>query len=184
MHPLGVHGEQAQHVLARAVGDGDDRIGHLDRGPLDPRAHVVPAAELLALPRPQRLERVDGQDERDAVRLLGEDAGEVRVPGVHVDDVRVDRVGDHRHVPRQRSEQRPQPLVGCLKGMRCWIAADPPAIGLLGERPEGADVELDELAQVARQLADVDPGTTVDLRRELVRQDERAHAGSLAAPYG
>ncbi len=64
------------------------------------------------------------------------------------------------------------------------VAADPPAIGLLRECPEGADVERDELAQVARQLADVDPGTAVDLRRELVGQDERAHASSLAAPYG
>ncbi len=56
VHPGRVEVVEAKHVTAGAVADRDDRIGRLDGGPLDPRADVVPAAELLALPRAQRLE--------------------------------------------------------------------------------------------------------------------------------
>ena len=105
-----VDAEVAEDVLARALADRDDRIGQLHRRALDPAAHVVAAAELLALPRPQRLERVDGEHERDAVRQPGEDAGQVGVPGVDVDDVRIDRVRHHRHVPRQGGEHGAQAL--------------------------------------------------------------------------
>ena len=71
-----------------------------------------------------------------------------------------------------------------LRGVvRRGVAADAPAVG----RPRRALPKLRTSSsisstQVARQLVDVDPGAAVDLRRELVRQDERAHAPSLPAP--
>ena len=55
--------------------------------PLGPGRDPVAAAELLGLPRPGRLERVRGQDVRDAVQLAAEHAGQVGVPGVRVQQV-------------------------------------------------------------------------------------------------
>ncbi len=54
--PLGSDGEMAEHVRPGPLRDGDHRIGHLERGALDPARHVISAAELLALPGSQRLE--------------------------------------------------------------------------------------------------------------------------------
>ena len=63
--PLRLDREVAEHVVARPLADRDDGVGRLERGPLDPAREVVAAAELLALPRPERLERVDRDDQRD-----------------------------------------------------------------------------------------------------------------------
>jgi len=41
---------------------------------------------------------MDRHRQRDAVGLLGEDTGEVDVPGVRVDDVGPHRIGQHRDV--------------------------------------------------------------------------------------
>ena len=57
------------------------------RRALAERRQRVAAAELLGLPRTQRLERVDGHHVRDVVHELGQVAAEVRVPGVAVDEV-------------------------------------------------------------------------------------------------
>ena len=50
-------------------------------------------AELLALPRAERLDRVGGHDQRDAVDEPGQEPAEGGVPRVGVDDVRVGRAG-------------------------------------------------------------------------------------------
>jgi hypothetical protein len=44
--------EQAKHVLTGLPADGDHGIGRFERRALDPAAHLVAAAELLALPGP------------------------------------------------------------------------------------------------------------------------------------
>ena len=61
-------GVGAQHVVAHRRRDCDHRGRGLVGGPLDARGDGVPAAELLGLPRPQRLERVRADDVRDVVQ--------------------------------------------------------------------------------------------------------------------
>ena len=92
MHPLGTHLGHPQDVVARAFRHGDDPIGHRQGGLLDPHRQVVPATQLFALPRPQRLERVDGDHQRDPVALLDQHAAHVRVPRVAVHQVGIDVV--------------------------------------------------------------------------------------------
>ena len=81
-------------------------VGALERGLLDPARDAVAAAELLGLPRPQRLEAVRGDDVRDAVQQLGEVAGAVRVPGVRVHEVGARDVLRHLQVDAERRERR------------------------------------------------------------------------------
>ena len=95
-----------QDVLAHALGHGDDGVGVLDGHPLAELRHLVAAAELLGLPGPQRLEAVGARDVRDAVHQLREVPGEVRVPGVGVDDVGALGPGRHREVDGHRAQRR------------------------------------------------------------------------------
>ena len=107
LHALGVERRVArQHVAAHPLRDGDDRVGGLERGLLAPARQRVAAAELLGLPRPQRLEAVDGRDVRHVVHELREMAAEVRVPGVAVDDVGALGARGHREVDRHRAQRR------------------------------------------------------------------------------
>ena len=78
---------------------------------LHPGRQIVAAAQLLAFPGPKRFERMRGHDQRDAVADLGQDAAKVRVPGVAVDDVGIDRVGQRHHVGLQRFQGALQLLV-------------------------------------------------------------------------
>ena len=103
---------------------------------------------------------------------LGEDPAEVRVPGVAVDDVRVDRLGQPRDVPRERPDDRAERLGDGGEIDRREHATHPEPVArepfsLLAERP---DIDLDELREFADQVLDVDAGSAVDVRRVLVRQ--------------
>ena len=62
--------------------------------PSRPGRQRVAAAELLGLPRPQRLQRVHGDDVRDVVEQPAQVAGQVGVPGVRV-----------RHLARRRARR-------------------------------------------------------------------------------
>ena len=172
--------EQPQHVHPCLLADGDDRVGRLERRPLDPAAHVVSATELLPLPRAQRLQGMHGDHEGDAVGEAREQSGEVRVPGVRVDDVGLDRIGDHREIARERGEHRPQALVGLRQVVGGRIALDAPTGLGIGPCAERTNVELDQRSKVSRELVDVDAGAAVDRGWELVGQDQGAHAPSLA----
>ena len=72
----------------------------------------VAAAELLLLPRPQRLEAVHGRDVRDPVDQLRQVPAEVRVPGVAVDERRRPR-------PRPPSPGRSRPRAAPPDAARC-----------------------------------------------------------------
>ena len=122
---------------------------------------------------------MDGHRQGDAVGLLREDAGEVRVPRVRMDDVGPHRVGQHADVAREGFDHRAQPRVDLRGVVSGAVPADAPVIAVLGVAPEAPHVDIDERTKVASQLVDVDPGPAVDLRRELVREDQGAHAPRL-----
>ena len=78
----------AQNVIAHAIGDGDNRGCGLVSALLHVRGNAVAAAELLGLPGAQGFEGVCGDDVGDTMEKRGKVSGEVRVPGVRVDEVR------------------------------------------------------------------------------------------------
>ena len=170
-----------QDVLLHAAGDCDDAVGVLIGVPLGPGAQVVAAAELLALPRAERLQAVRGDDQRDLVQLLGQTAGQAGVPGVGVDDVGVDVVGD-----LQIHAERLDRAVRVLEFGRGVIADDRQAalgiaagdgrhIGLRARAVERAHGHVDAFGQDLAQLLGVHAGATIDLGRILAGQDVNLH---------
>ena len=108
LHALGVDRRIAARGCPRAspCETAITRVGALERDLLAPARQRVAAAELLGLPRPQRLERVHGRHVRDAVGQLRQVAGELRVPGVAVHDLGAAR---RRRPSRGRSTSRAAP---------------------------------------------------------------------------
>ena len=177
---LGRHAVERLHVLLHRLGHGDDAVGVLVGGALDPGRRVVGAAELLDLPGPVRLERVRGQHQPRAGELPREAAGEVRVPGVAVDDVR-------RHRPR-----RPSPGRARARRAACAWRGSCAGSGSAGGDAvhaqvavrlvllaEAEHVHLVRAAlgarQLAREILDVDARAAVDVRRVFVGEQGDAH---------
>jgi hypothetical protein len=102
-----VHVEMVEDVLAGRVAHRDDGVRPLERLALHPGRGVVAAPQLLPLPRPQRLEGMDRDDERQPIPLADHQAPEVGVPGVAVDEVRRRGVASHGQVPAERRQHRP-----------------------------------------------------------------------------
>src|SRR5438477_385240 len=76
------------------------------------------------------------------------------------------------------AERRPQALqhrVGGVDGVRGLIRANPPAILVRRRSGEAAHLDLDELAQLAGQVVDVDPSAAVHVGRELIGEDQGPH---------
>ena len=172
---LGADVEKAQHVLAGVTGHRDHRIGHLESRALDPGRDVVPTTQLLALPGAKGFKRVDGDDEGAAVGQSGQDSGQMRVPGVAVHDVGADWVSHEADVAAERRPQALQHRVGGVDGVRGLIRANPPAILVRRRSGEAAHLDLDELAQLAGQVVDVDPSAAVHVGRELIGEDQGPH---------
>src|SRR5262249_55263826 len=147
---------------------------------LEPRAFTpagdgVAATELLRLPRPHRLERVDCRDVRDAVEQLREVAAEVRVPGVRVDEVGALDGCAHLQVDRDRL-QRGGPTGAGGKAPRGRVGD---GRGPVARGPVGApDVHrhVDKPLQLRGQILDVASGTAVDVGRILACEDGDLHA--------
>ncbi len=171
MHPVGVdRGIGGEDVGAHRGGNGDDGVGRLVGGALDPRGDGVPAAELLGLPRPQRLQGVRGDHVRHAVQQPGEVAGEVGVPGVRVHQVgagaavgdgQVDAEGRERRWRRRARRGRRTPV--------CPLVAP------------GAPKPCTRVGEVARARSagparHVHPGAAVDLGWVLLAQHVDPHA--------
>ena len=54
-----------------------------------------------------------------------------------------------------------------------------------GARPvvtEAVHVDVDQLAEFTDQVLDMDPGPSVDVRREFTGQDRGMHDGNLSSP--
>ncbi|MBS1222079.1 MAG: hypothetical protein H6R23_1699, partial [Proteobacteria bacterium] len=169
-HPGRLHVEQTQHVVAGAARDGDDGIGGLQRGFFDPAGQVVARSELIALPGPQRFQRVDGDHQRDVVENLGENAAEMGVPGVAVDDLGVatfqtaDALTDEGQTGAQGLERRDEGLraTGEMSGVHL-DAAHVQLAFIKSLVVEAAHLDRGQLGQFARQIFDVDPRATVDM---------------------
>ena len=180
-HPLGRDAVERLHVALHRLRHGDDAVGVGVGGALDPGGRVVGGAELLDLPRPVRLERVRGEHQLRAGERPREAAGEVRVPGVAVDDLgRVHRAG-HGQVAHERVEQPRVAGVLRREAHRGRDAADaqvPVRLVLLAEAEHLHVVRAAVGArQLARQVLDVDARPAVDVRRVLVRELRDAHGG-------
>ena len=90
-------------------------------------------------------------------------------------DVGCDRVGHETDVAAQGGPQALQLGVGPGQGMCRLVGAHSPTLLVGGRAGEAAHLDLDELAQLAGQVVDVDPGAAVHVRRELVGQDQGPH---------
>ena len=155
--------------------DGDDRVGRLERRALGEARERIAAAELLALPRPHRLEAVHGRDVRNAVHELREVAAEVCVPGVAVHQIRPFGAGRHRQVDREGLQGR---RVGPLAAERL-----PRAIrGDGGHRvggPFGTPAmhgDVDPSRELARHVLGVHAGPAVHVRRVFAGEQRDFHA--------
>ena len=155
-----------------------DRVGRLERGALAERRQRVAAAELLGLPRAQRLERVHGGHVRDAVDELRQVAAEVRVPGVAVHEVGVRGARRHRQVDRHRAQR------GQL-GRRRRPARPTPrgAIAPSRSAPQRARRRRSSARSSRARYSTWTPGPAVDLGRVLAREQRDLHA-STVVPLG
>ena len=133
-----------EHVALHAVRHGDDRVGGLQRGALDPRRQRVAATELFGLPRPERFETVRGDDVRHAVQQLRDVPGEVGVPGVGVHQVGAGAAGDHLQVDAHRAQGR----VGLREAGRVGVGDD---ARLVAGRTEAVHPHVGQRAQASRR---------------------------------
>ena len=136
----------AQDVLAHPPGDRDDGGGGLVRRLLDEGREAVPPAQLLGLPRAQRLQRVRRDDVRDIVQQRGDVPREVRVPGVGVDQVGPRARGRDLQVDPQRRQ-------GGVRALQLGQVVEPghARVGALGAGLAGAVESVD--AQVVHERA-------------------------------
>jgi hypothetical protein len=102
---FGRHAVEGLHVAAHRGRHGDDAIGVLVGGALDPRGGVIRRPELLDLPRPVWLERVRRQHQRDALERLHQASGEMRVPRVAVHHVGGGDRAAHHQIEQERGEE-------------------------------------------------------------------------------
>ncbi|BDZ38117.1 hypothetical protein GCM10025863_07310 [Microbacterium suwonense] len=148
--------------------DGDDRGRVLVGESLDAAGDRVPTAELLGLPRPQRLQAVRGEHMRNAVQLRREMACEVRVPGVTVHDIRSRNVAHHREIRSERLHGG----VGIHQFGRRAIGMRARLVTVGTERTH---LYVDALPERSDEFRDVHARTTVDLRRVLLGDDVDSH---------
>ena len=149
-----------------AAGDGDDRVGVLEPGALAEAREAVAAAELLLLPRPQRLEAVHGRDVRDRVDQLRQVAAEVRVPGVAVDEVAPSTpAAIVRSIETARSAARcGAPPASASHGSCATTRRLPVGGPRLAPAVHG---DVDELRELAGEVLDVHARAAVDVGRVL-----------------
>ena len=101
------------------------------------------------------------------------------VPGVAVDHVGVDGVGDPVDRPLEHLHRRTELRRG-RRGQffRHAVAlhAQPPLADVLVA--EAADLDIDQACQFARQVLNMNTGATVDIRRILIGEEQGLHGTS------
>jgi hypothetical protein len=170
LHPSRIQvGIGVEHVGLHAVADRDHRVGREVRRPLHPGRQPVAAAELVGLPRPARLQRVRGDDVRDAVHEGGEEPGGIGVPGVGVHEVGPGQAGGHLDVDAE-SLQRPV-RVG-------EPGRDAVRRRVVARSAEAVDVDVRpgrQGAERGHEVLHVDTRAAVDVRWPLPRCDADTH---------
>jgi len=173
-HALGVDRRVGgEHVAAHALRDRDHGVGGFERDALAEARERVAAAELLRLPRPQRLEAVDGGDVRHVVGEPGQVPREVRVPGVAVHHLGARGRRGHREVDRHGPQRGQVRLLSFQRLPR------PMGHDTLARRGVGGPIvhrDLLQPRQLAGEVLDVHAGAAVDLRRVLAGEQRDAHA--------
>ena len=101
-NPVVVNSIEGMNVLAHRLGNGDDAIGILVGGPLDPGTRSIRGAELLDLPGAVGFQRMRRQDQARPGELLGETAGQVGVPRMAMDNIHALEHPRHDQVPEHR----------------------------------------------------------------------------------
>ena len=135
-----------------------------------PGRERVAAAELLGLPRPQRLQAVRGHHVRHAVQQLGDVPGEVGVPGVGVHQVGAR--ARRRPSPGRRRACAAPALAPASAGRVRRSAVTP---GSSARRAEAVHPDVGQPAQLAGEVLDVHPRAAVDLGRVLPGEQVDAH---------
>ena len=179
VHPLGCDRVVAEKVPSHLRRDGDDRVRGLEGGALGPRRDVGAPAELLALPRPERLDRVSGHDQRDAVDEPGQETAERGVPGVGVDDVGVRRPDTETEADAEGPDDRRERVraLGSVDRLRRRpVALHHEAPGLDVVAAEGSHLDGRDLRQLPGEVLDVHAGAPVDVGRILTGEQEDLHA--------
>src|SRR5262249_17296393 len=176
--------KQPLDVASGFAGDGDDRVRHFECGFLDPEGKIVAAGELLALPRPQRFQRVGRDDEWNAVVLFGQNSPEMTVPSVTMNEIGVDVRGVECEITLNGAENRLQRF-RTSELTRVEIVS-PHLQSALFEIliPEATNIDIDRFRQFAREIAHVDTGAAVNVRRILVSQEEDLHARRVEQASG
>ena len=180
VHALGINaGVAAQNIVAHAVRDRDDRARCLIGGLLHVGGQSVATTELLSLPRAQRLQGVGRDDVRDIPKERRNVTGEVRVPGVGVDQVGSLARSGNLEIDTECAQSRVRAGQLGQIGM-----SSHPRVGSIGARfartVKRLDAQvIDQAAQHLGQFEHVDTGSSVDVRRVFAGKEINAHGGVL-----
>src|SRR5215218_3124103 len=159
-----------RRTSSRIAPDTATTASPLEARPLaEARERVPPVAQLLALPRPFRLEAVRRRDVGDIVQQLREMAGEIGVPGVTVDEVG-SRRGSHQQVDGDGLESR-------VRVGQCGPRLV--GVGAVAWRAEAAYLDVDQALELPHEVLDMDAGAAVDVRRILACHHGCPHRGIL-----
>jgi len=110
-----------------------------------------------------------------AVVELGEDAAEVRIPGVEVDNAGVDAAGVEVEAALQGTKDGFQ-IQGAVPAGGVEAEALDIQIALIaGLIAKAANVDLHELGELPGEVFNVDAGAAVDVRGKFVGEEECFH---------
>jgi hypothetical protein len=160
-------GVGVQGVGPHAGADRDHRVGAFEGRPLRPGRQLVATTQLFGLPGPVRLQGMGTDDVRNVVEQPGQVTGQVRVPGVGVDQVHLLwHRGDHRQV---RSED-PQ------RGVRAWRIVLCVRRRAIPRFAHALHVDVDQLPQLGYELRDVYASAPIDRWGVLAGQQRDGQA--------
>src|SRR5687767_12206585 len=114
---------------------------------------------------------MDGDDERHPPGKSGQDSGEVRVPGMAMNQVSLAGLGNERQVPAEGGQHWTElsRRVGQLVRWREAPNPKPTTLDVLvAKRP---DLDLDQPRKLPGQMLDVHAGAAVDVGRVLIGED-------------
>ena len=175
MHARWIDIEQSLDVAFGFAGDRDDRVGHFQRGLFHPEREIVTAAELFPLPRPQRLERMHRDDERNSVIQFRQDPAEMTVPSVTMHEIGIDVRRVEVGAATDRAEDGLQFFRASEIARVEFEAGDLESAFFETLLAEAANIDIDCFGQLAREIIDVHARAAVNVRRIFVRQELNFH---------